>query len=315
MAYTKHFSELSKEDVSIAGGKGASLGEMFSSGIPVPPGFVVLSGAFEKFIKDNEIDIEIDAALDAVNPKEMHTIEDASEKIHALILNEDMPGNISREITAAFERLNAEFVAVRSSATSEDSAMAAWAGQLESYLNTTKKDLLTNVKRCWVSLFTPRAIFYKFEKGIPKQKVSVAVVVQKMVESEASGVGFSVHPVTQDENQLIIEAGFGLGEAIVSGAITPDSYVVDKRDLKILERCINIKTKSLHRDTNGKNKWKDLPEEHGKKQVLSDKEITELSKMIIKIEKHYGFPVDIEWGRENNKFYVLQSRPITTLGK
>ncbi len=312
--YTRHFAELSAKDALIAGGKGASLGEMHNSGITVPEGFVVLSTTFDRFIKATGLEAEIAAELDKVNHKEVHTVERASETIKALILGHEVPVEIQKEITEKFEKLNAQFVAVRSSATAEDSSAAAWAGQLESFLNTTKKCLLENVKKCWASLFTPRAIFYRFEKGLRNTNISVAVVVQKMVESQESGIAFSVHPVTQDFNQLIIEAGFGLGEAIVSGQITPDSYVVDKRSWKIIELTVNEQAKGLYRKADGGNEWKQLAEK-GKKQVLSEKEITELSKLIAKIEDHYGFPVDVEWAREKGKFYIVQSRPITTLEK
>jgi len=202
---------------------------------------------------------------------------------------------------------------VRSSATAEDSASAAWAGQLESYLNTTEENLLENVKKCWASLFTPRAIFYRFEKDLHKQKISVAVVVQKMVDSEKSGIAFSVHPVTQDRNQLIIEAGFGLGEAIVSGQITPDSYVVEKQPRKIIDKNIQTQSRGLYRAKNGGNEWLDIPKGQGEKQVLSDGEISELSDIILGIENHYKFPCDIEWAVEKGNFYIVQSRPITTL--
>src|SRR3989344_5368107 len=224
MELLRDFKNISKSDVALAGGKGASLGEMTKAGIPVPSGFVILSSAFEKFLEETDLNVEIDAALNLVNHKEIHTVENASAKIEALILEAAMPKDIADEIKEFFKRLDSKYVAVRSSATAEDSASAAWAGQLESYLNTTEDILLENVKKCWASLFTPRAIFYRFEKDLHKQKISVAVVVQKMVESEISGIAFSVHPITQDRNQLIIEAGFGLGEAIVSGQITPDSY-------------------------------------------------------------------------------------------
>jgi len=314
MNYIKEFNSLNKTDVSIAGGKGASLGEMTQLGIPVPQGFVILSNAFEKFIEITDINVEIDAILDKVNIQEMHTVENASEEIQALILNEAIPKEIKKEIIESHKKLNCEFVAVRSSATSEDSASAAWAGQLESFLNTTKETLLENVRKCWASLFTPRAIFYRFEQKLHKSKISVAVVVQKMVESEKSGIAFSVHPVTQDYNQLIIEAGLGLGEAIVSGQITPDSYVVDKQDNHIIDINVSEQKKALYRKKGGGNEWKDLGEGGGK-QVLSEKEIIELADLIIKIEKHYGFPVDIEWAYEKGRFYIVQSRPITTLGK
>ncbi|MEK7151081.1 MAG: PEP/pyruvate-binding domain-containing protein [Patescibacteria group bacterium] len=311
--YIKTFEQLSKEDTAIAGGKGASLGEMTQTGIPVPPGFVVLASTFDRFLEETDLNMEIDAALDTVNHKEIHTVENASEKIQALILEAKMPEDIATEIKKYFKELDSEYVAVRSSATAEDSAAAAWAGQLESYLNTTEETLLQNVQRCWASLFTPRAIFYRFEKDLHKQKISVAVVVQKMVESEVSGIAFSVHPVTQDHNQLIIEAGFGLGEAIVSGSVTPDSYVAEKNPFKIIDININEQNRALYKVEGGGNEWRNISSEKAKSQVLSKSEIEELSQLIIKIENHYGFPVDIEWAREQEKFYIVQSRPITTL--
>ncbi len=312
MDFIKDFKEISKSDTLIAGGKGASLGEMTQAGIPVPSGFVILSDAFDRFIEETDLNVEIDAALDKVNVKEVHTIENASEKIHAMIISKQMPEDIKEEILKYFKKLDSKFVAVRSSATSEDSASAAWAGQLDSFLNTTKEILLDNVKKCWASLFTPRAIFYRFEKRLEKDKISVAVVVQNMVKSEESGIAFSVHPVTQDENQIIIEAGFGLGEAIVSGSITPDSYVIDKQGFNILDINVNEQDRGLYKKSKGGNEWKELGEK-GKKQVLSEKEIIELSKLIVKIENHYGFPCDIEWAKEKGKIYIVQSRPITTL--
>jgi pyruvate,water dikinase len=196
------FSSISKNDVALAGGKGASLGEMTQARIPVPNGFVVLAESFEKFLEETDLNVELDSILDNVNHKEMESIEVASEKIKALILNAKMPADIKKEILKFHKELGAKFVAVRSSATSEDSSSAAWAGQLDSFLNTKKEKLIENVKRCWASLFTPRAIFYRFEKGLHGTKISVAVVVQKMVESEISGIAFSVHPVTQDRNRL-----------------------------------------------------------------------------------------------------------------
>jgi len=313
MELLRNFNKVSKSDTSLAGGKGASLGEMTQSGIPVPPGFVILADVFEKFLEQTDLNVEIEATLDSVDHKKMHTIEKASEKIQALILGVEMPKDIAVEIQKFFKTLNAKYVAVRSSATAEDSASAAWAGQLESYLNTTEENLLENVKKCWASLFTPRAIFYRFEKDLHKQKISVAVVIQKMVESEKSGIAFSVHPVTQDRNQLIIEAGFGLGESIVSGQITPDSYVIEKQPRRIIDKNIQAQTKGLYRAKNSGNEWRDIPKEQGEKQVLSDKEILELTKIILRIENHYNFPCDIEWTLKKEKFYIVQSRPITTL--
>src|SRR3989339_927257 len=287
---------------------------MTQAGIPVPEGFVILSNAFEKFIEETDLNVEIDAVLDTVDIKEVHTVENASEKIQAIILSKEMPVDIKAEILEFFKNLDCKFVAVRSSATSEDSASAAWAGQLDSFLNTTDETLLENVKKCWASLFTPRAIFYRFEKKLKKNKISVSVVIQKMVNSEESGIAFSVHPVTQDKNQIIIEAGFGLGEAIVSGSITPDSYVVNKQKFNILDIHVNEQTKALYKKAKGGNEWKKLGAK-GKNQVLTEKEIVELSKLIVNIENHYGFPCDIEWAKEKGKFYIVQSRPITTISE
>lgn len=315
MELARDFIKLNKGDVLIAGGKGASLGEMLQAGIPVPDGFVVLSTTFDRFIEETDLDVEIDSILDKVNYQEISSVENASEEIKALILNAEMPNDIAEEIKKKFNNLGAKFVAVRSSATSEDSSTAAWAGQLESYLNTTKDLVLENVKKCWASLFTPRAIFYRKEKNLHKSKISVAVVIQKMVESECSGIAFSVHPVTQDENQIIIEAGFGLGEAIVSGQITPDSYVIEKEPRRIIDKNINTQERGLYKSSKGGNEWKTIGKETGSKQVLSDNQIYELVKIILRIESHYGFPCDIEWAMQGDKFYIVQSRPITTLEK
>lgn len=314
MDFIREFRDISRSDTPTAGGKGASLGEMTQAGIPVPPGFVILSGAFEHFLEETDLHPEIDAALHAVDHSEMHTIERASEKIRALIIAAPMPDIIAKSINQFHKELGAAQVAVRSSATAEDSASAAWAGQLESFLNTTDETLLENVQKCWASLFTPRAIFYRFEKNLHMQKISVAVVVQKMVESEYSGIAFSVHPVTEDRNQLIIEAGFGLGEAIVSGSVTPDSYVVEKEPCRIIDMNINTQTRALYRAPSGAgNEWREILEPKASSRVLSEPQILELTELILLIENHYGFPCDIEWAFENGRFYITQSRPITTL--
>lgn len=315
MELVRPFIAISKADTGLTGGKGASLGEMIQAGIPVPEGYVVLSTAFERFLEEADLTQELEAILGTVNHEEMHTVEQAAEKIQALIVAAKMPADIAAEINKHFSNLGAKYIAVRSSATAEDSASAAWAGQLDTFLNTTEDKLLENVQRCWASLFTPRAIFYCFEKGLHESKISVAVVVQKMIQSERSGIAFSVHPVTEDHNQLIIEAGFGLGEAIVSGQVTPDSYVVEKTPRRIIDKNIATQVRALNRSENGRNRWTDIPEPKASSQVLSEEQILELSELIIKIENHYGFPCDIEWAFEKGKFYITQSRPITTLSQ
>ena len=309
----RSFENLNKDNVDIAGGKGASLGEMTQAKIPVPPGFVVLSSAFDRFISETGILADIESILNGVNHKDVASVDHASEKIQPIIIGQDMPSDLNVGILDFFDKLGAKFVAVRSSATSEDSADAAWAGQLDTYLNTTRANVLEQVKHCWASLFTPRAIFYRFEKGLHGEHISVAVVIQEMVQSEVSGVAFSVHPVTQDHNQLIIEAGLGLGEAIVSGQITPDSYIVQKDDLTLLDISISEQSRAIVSKPEGGNEWKELGSE-GEEQKLSGKEIIELAKLVIHIEQHYAFPCDIEWAMHKGVLYITQSRPITTLG-
>ncbi len=324
----KTFLQLSKKDVKIAGGKGASLGEMSKAGVNVPPGFVVLAGAFDKFIQETKIKAGIQLILKKVNPKDISSIDKASSEIRKLILEEKMPENLQKEISGEYKKLGAKFVAVRSSATAEDSKTASWAGELETYLNVTEKNLIKQVKMCWSSLFTPRAIFYGFEKGFykaTKQKepspqpspkgrggISVAVVVQKMVQSEVSGICFTVHPVTKNYNQMVIEGGFGLGEAIVGGLITPDTYIIDKKDFSILNINISEQNMKIVKTEKG-NINKRLSTKEGGKQKLSGKQIVELAKICKKIEQHYKQPQDIEWAFEKGKFYITQSRPITTL--
>ncbi len=308
----KNFKQLNKKSVSEAGGKGASLGELTAAGIPVPPGFVVLAESFEQFLKETDLDVEIEAVLKKVSHKDINSVEKASEKIRAMIAGAKMPKDIGEDIKKHFKLLKAKFVAVRSSATAEDSSTDAWAGQLETYLNVTEKDLLRSVQKCWSSLFTPRAIFYRFEKKLHKKFVSVAVVVQEMVQSEISGICFTVHPVTKDHNQMVIEAGFGLGEAIVSGSVTPDTYIVHKDDFSILD--INVSEQSMMIVKSGtKNLEKKLSTKAGGKQKLTGKQIVEFAKIAKNIEKHYKHPQDIEWAYVKGKFYITQSRPITTL--
>jgi len=312
MELVRNFKKLDKNDVDLAGGKGASLGEMTRVGIPVPPGFVILANAFDRFLDETDLRTDIDAQLAKVNHNDINTVDRYSNVIRDLIDRAEIPKDIAKEIKDEFKKLDAKYVAVRSSATAEDSSSASWAGELESYLNTTDKDLLDKVKKCWSSLFTPRAIFYRFEKKLHTTKVSVAVVVQKMAQSKVSGIAFTVHPVTEDENQMIIEAGWGLGEAIVSGMVTPDAYVIDKRDFSIVDINIADQQKQIIKTSKG-NEFVKVDDNKREEQKLVGAKIVELAKICASIEKHYKFPCDIEWAMENDEFYIVQSRPITTL--
>ncbi len=313
MQFTKNFKQLFSADVAIAGGKGASLGEMTQAKIPVPPGFVILASAFDRFLEETDLAQDIEAQLARINYDDINSVDRASNVIRDLISDASMPTDLGKEFIKEFKKLKVKFVAVRSSATAEDSSVASWAGELETYLNTTEKTLLANIKKCWSSLFTPRAIFYRQEKNLLNTKVSVAVVVQAMIESEISGICFTVHPVTEDKNQMIIEAGWGLGEAIVSGSITPDSYVIDKRNWSIIDINISQQEKQTACCLRKGVKWIPVATSKQEKQKLTDKQIIELAKLCAKIEKHYKKPQDIEWALAGGKFYIVQSRPITTL--
>ena len=324
--FVKFFKNIDKKSVPEAGGKGASLGEMTRAKIPVPPGFVVTAQAFDRFLKESELRAEIEAILKKVKDKDINSVDRASNEIRDMIHLEKMPGDLQKAISAAFRKLKAKFVAVRSSATAEDSKVASWAGELETYLNVTQKNLIQSVIKCWSSLFTPRAIFYRFEKRLHRKPVSVAVVVQEMVQSEVSGICFTVHPVTKDHNQMVIEAGFGLGEAIVSGQVTPDTYVVHKDDLSVLDISVSEQGMAIVKSskakprsdggqpsTTGCNIQKKLSPKAGGKQKLTGRQIVELAKICKGIERRYKHPQDIEWAWVKGKFYITQSRPITTL--
>lgn len=317
--HTKTFKNLSYKDVPIAGGKGASLGEMTQAKMNIPPGFVVLASTFDKFLEETDLNVEIEAKLKNVAKGDINSVDRASNEIQDMINDIKMPKDIGQEVIKEFEKLKTPLVAVRSSATAEDSSIASWAGELETYLNVTEKNLLKSVKKCWASLFTPRAIFYRYEKNLEDQKVSVAVVVQKMIQSEVSGICFTVHPVTQDKNHLVIEAGYGLGEAIVGGMITPDTYIIDKTKIKaqklkisILDKNISGQTMMIVRSPQG-TKEISVNIDKQEKQKLLDNQIIKLAEICMGIETHYKKPQDIEWAIEKGKIYITQSRPITTL--
>ncbi len=312
--FVRNFTDLSKADVALAGGKGASLGEMMAAGIPVPPGFVVLAPAVDRFLHETGIDVEIEDALHDLNHQDLNSVEGISARIQDVIFKADFPTDIAEEVMQHFHDLGAAYVAVRSSATAEDSSTASWAGELETYLNVTSGNLLKNIKKCWASLFTPRAIFYRFEKELHKTPVSVAVVVQKMIQSEISGICFTVHPVTEDPDQMVIEAGYGLGEAIVGGMITPDTYVVHKVTRELLDCYVSEQSQKITKTAEG-TEMVEVAKDLQEKQKLTNDQIQELAELCLKIESHYGFPCDIEWAREDGKFYITQSRPITTLSK
>jgi len=310
--------KINKNDVKIAGGKGASLGEL-NRIVSVPDGFVLPTFTFNAFIQFNDFEKTINKEMKLIFSKnkkglgiDIKKINKSSSILSKLILNGKIPKEIEDEIFLCFDKYKMEYVAVRSSASMEDGQNDSWAGELESYLNTDRKNLIRNIKKCWASLFSPRAISYLIEKKLSFKNNLVAVVVQKMVQSKVSGIVFTVHPVNKKRNQMLIESCFGLGELIVGGIVTPDNYIFDKKENLILEINVNCQEKQLIKKGK-KNILVQISNKKRYEQKLSGSQIIELAKLSEKIEKHYKKPQDIEWAFENNKFYIVQSRPITTL--
>ncbi len=311
-------NEIGKSDIPLVGGKGANLGELFRNEIPVPNGFVIDSKTYREFIERTGIKEKIEEILKDLNEEDTDTLSAVSQKIRELVESTPVPDDVAEEIEKAYKQLCEEegsevFVAVRSSATAEDLPDASFAGQQDTFLNVRGKDLLQKVRKCWSSLYTPRAIYYRVQKGFRHEDVSIAVVVQKMVNSEKSGVLFTSHPVT-GEPVTIIEAVFGLGEAIVSGRVTPDTYVFDRKSRKIIDIKIGEKSMMITKKR-GKTVEIELDEKKSKEKVLSDEEILKLVEIGEVIEDHYGTPQDVEWAIEKGEIYIVQSRPITTIKK
>ncbi|MEE8167349.1 MAG: phosphoenolpyruvate synthase [Candidatus Hydrothermarchaeales archaeon] len=306
--------DLDKDDVRIAGGKGANLGELVKAQLPIPNAFVVTAEAYAHFIKESGLGEKIMSILGETDVDDNRELQNASKSIRKLINEAEMPKNIEMEIINSYKQLTGgkSLAAVRSSATAEDLPGASFAGQQETFLNVSEEEVAEAVQRCWSSLFTPRAIFYREKKGFEHSKVEIAVVVQKMVNADKAGVMFTVHPATGAKNQLIVEGAWGLGEGVVSGTVTPDHYVIDKDTKELLNKEITRKEIMFIRDEKtGKTLKKKVPEEKATAQTLTEAELRELTDLGIKVEDHYAFPQDIEWAVEGEKMYLLQSRPIT----
>ncbi|RLG04981.1 MAG: phosphoenolpyruvate synthase [Thaumarchaeota archaeon] len=321
------FEELTKDDIPLVGGKNANLGEMLKAGIPVPPGFAVTAYAYKRFIEETGIKDQIYKILKEEVPATAAKPEDymeASRRIRELIEKTPMPKEIEEAIRKSYRELSKrvgkteEYVAVRSSATAEDLPGASFAGQQETYLNVKgENDVVEKVQKCWSSLFTPRAIFYREQKGFEHEKVLISVAVQKMVNAKAAGVIFTIHPATGEKDKILIEANWGLGEAVVSGAVTPDEWVVDKNTLEVIQERIVEKTVEYIRDpTTGKTIHAEVPPERRKIPSLTKDEVKRLAELAILIEKHYGMPMDIEFAVDKDlpfpqNVYIVQARPET----
>jgi len=333
--FVKWFSSLNKSSGPIAGGKGANLSEIYNLGVPVPPGFVITAQAYDHFIKTSGLNEKIKNLLGKINYENTEKLDELTKEIRKLIEAGTFPEDMKEEILESYEILGTEdsklknsqahdiikkttepvFVAVRSSATTEDLAEASFAGQQDTFLNVKGNEpLLTSIKKCFSSLFTPRATYYRNKKGFKHEQASLAVIVQRMVDSDKSGVIFSKDPSMKKEN-VIIEAVWGLGEGIVSGKITPDRYIVSPSGLKVIEKEIGNKKIAITRNSEGSQQVVKLKEERAKQQVLKDNEVTKLSEIALRLEKHYQKPQDIEFAIEKDEIFIVQTRPVTTLEK
>ncbi len=276
MKYLRAFKEILSKDSKVFGGKVASLGEMIQAGLPVPEGYGISIEAHREF--------------------------------DGIALSDEFKS----ELHLAFRSMNCERVAVRSSAVAEDSLDASWAGQLESKLNINDEQLEQAVRDCWNSIKTDSVKDYAKDKKLDKDSLLVGVALQQMVDSEAAGVMFTSNPVTGDSNEVMIEAAYGLGETVVQGIVTPDNYIFSKKEHSVQQFNIKIKEQMMIFE-NGKNIIKNVPDDIADRAVLREEQIKELAQIGINIANHYGMPQDVEWALYNGKFYIVQSRPITTL--
>jgi len=313
-----------KDDIHIVGGKCANLGELTAKGITVPPGFAVTADAFRRFLEETKIGEVIQKTLTSSNgPRDPKQYEEASQEIRKIIESAPMPSDIANEVRSAYRDLERKTnspqvkVAVRSSATSEDLPDASFAGQQDTYLNVKGEDALVHyLQKCWSSLYTPRAIFYREEKGFPHEKVLISVGVQKMVESEVSGVIFTLDPVNGDPSKIIIESSWGLGEALVAGVVRPDRFIVDKGTLQIVHKEIVPKmVEHVPNHETGLTMEREVPAERRNAASLGDEQVVELARLARDIEDHYQTPQDVEFAVERSKsgqkVYVVQTRPET----
>lgn len=309
-----NFNQKQCSEVSLSGGKGASLARLTQMGMKVPQGYVITVEAFETFLKENNLETYIKKEIQKLDIKSFGELVKKSQRICDLIEDGKISQKLSDDIVNNWDLLDLQKVAVRSSATSEDSVDNSWAGELETYLNISKSSLKKYIKKCWSSLFSPRALTYMVERNLKNTNISVAVIVQTMLDSQIAGNCFTVHPVSHQRDLMVIEAVFGQGEGLVSGEITPDKYIVSSKYEAVLKvkSTEQLKKISLHSKKSGEI-WEKVNRSEIKRQKLSYRDILTLAKQCVEVAKGYGIPQDIEWSYIDGTFYILQSRPITTL--
>jgi len=319
MPHVVALQDVSESDLALVGGKASKLGELVREGLPVPPGFILTTEAYDVFVQGTALRTELPAALETIHPDQAETVDAASQRIRHLFETVPFPPALREEIAAAYEAFVQQsavrFCAVRSSATAEDLEGASFAGLQETYLNVTGTEhVITAVRKCWGSLFTPRVLIYRHRKGFDQRTVHLAVLIQKMVDATVSGILFTRDPNT-GENHMIVEAGWGLGEAIVGGEVTPDHYVIDGSTLKVIHKQLSEQKVRLVRADRGGNRREDVPAADRSAQKLPDPRLQRLASLARVIESHYRRPMDVEWCGDTETLYIVQARPVTTIPK
>jgi pyruvate,water dikinase len=321
IAAVRWFEELSARDTEIAGGKGANLGELTSAGLPVPPGFVVTAEAFLQFLRAANLAGPVRERLAQLDVDDTEALRQTAEELQRLVETAPIPEELQQAVSAAYRELARRsrqadvFVAVRSSATAEDMPGTSFAGMNETFLNVRGEEaLLEALRRCWMSLYGARVIFYRRKQGIPEEKMAIAVVVQAMVDSDAAGVMFTVNPANGDRSTLVIEGAFGLGDTVVSGAVTPDHWEVNKDTLEITRERLAEKRVRAYRDEQGRTRRAELSGEEATRPCLAEEQVRRLAELGRRIERHYGTAQDVEWAIADGEVYIVQSRPVTAFG-
>ncbi|MFB9907614.1 phosphoenolpyruvate synthase [Allokutzneria oryzae] len=308
------FDELGRDDTAIAGGKGANLGELTAAGLPVPPGFVVTTAAYLASMAEGGVREEIERTVreTLAHGDDLDVISQASDRLRALVRRAGMPPEVRAAVVAAYDRLGGP-VAVRSSATSEDTADTSFAGMNETFTNTVGTDaVIARVVDCWASLFGERCLAHRAERGLTEEP-AIAVVVQTMVPSQRSGVVFTADPSTGERDRIVVEAAFGLGEVVVSGAVEPDTHLVSKKDFTVLGTRVGVKKHKLVPGPDGGDLRVELTGDEPTRRVLSDHELVALARLAVCVETHYGRPQEIEWAMADDHTWLVQTRPVTIL--
>lgn len=312
-AAIRWLAELGVDDAATAGGKGANLGELTRAGLPVPPGFVITAQAYLQAMEHGGLRAELVRAVATAAVDDPAALSELATALAKLIRDVEIPAEISNPILIAYRELGEPTVAVRSSATTEDTAATSFAGMNETFTNVQgEAELLTCIKDCWASAYGARAISYRASQQITDEP-AIAVVVQTMVNAERAGVMFSADPATGDRGHVVIEAAFGLGEVVVGGQLVPDTYVLDSRGPRLLDVRIGCKDHKIVRGPEGRDVRVDLPLDEATRRVLSDQDAVALARLGLRVQQHYGCPQDLEWAIEDGATYLVQSRPVTTL--